>query len=86
MVEPFGVTQTFCQGVGPIEIRDGMVHLVFWVEQPGSYDGSFERVLVDRLVMTQATLSNVLALMLAATGDSRPTPPAWSLGSMDGRA
>lgn len=75
--EPCVVTTTFADGLHSVEVdRHGIARLVLYAEQRETYGGAMERVVVARLLLPGAVLSDVAARLLAAERAPRLDPYA----------
>ena len=48
--EPIPAPQIFCDGIGPITIADGLIHVTFWANQQSTDGNGFRRVIVARCI------------------------------------
>ena len=70
MIEIYAVTDTYVSSIGRVvELAPGLFRVIFCADVKDAHDGSTERVVVDKLIMTPDTMA-AMARQLAAGASS----------------
>ncbi|HDZ73507.1 MAG TPA: hypothetical protein ENH55_12205 [Aurantimonas coralicida] len=73
LIEPYVVSDTFASGLASVEeIEPGIYRMTLYANQTSALDGSKERVVVEKTVVSRATL-DAIAAAAAMVSDDGPT-------------
>lgn len=74
--EPFAIVDTFVSGVADVhELAPGLYRVSYYAEQKSSYDGSPERVLVAKFIVSALTLAAMSGLTASANDTLKVSHP-----------
>ncbi len=69
MLESVATTPVFVDGIGSIEVANGVARLIFYVDQRDAYGLERERQVALRMIMPASALAEIAGLMATADGE-----------------